>query len=223
MAGHRDPTDRKKIKRENEVRDVAAICKIGFPGDLGATPAGEAGDGGRKMKARGTLIRRFPLTESSLIVHWCTHENGIVKTVAKGGRGPRSPFAGKLDLFYHCEVEIHPARKGDLHLLKELQLDRPRIGLRRNYLQTLAASYFVALVERVVEPETPMPEIADLLDRGLDYLDTRDADRRAVRHFERQLAGFLGILEAETEAIRCIGDHFGGIPSQRSELEARLS
>ena len=103
------------------------------------------------MKALGTLIRRSPLTETSLIVHWCTHENGIVKTVAKGARRPKSLFSGKLDLFYRCEVEIHPAKKGDLHILKDLTLQSPRLGLRRNYQQTLAASYFVKLGDSVDE------------------------------------------------------------------------
>lgn len=176
-----------------------------------------------EMKAHGTLIRRFPLTESSLIVHWCTRESGIVKTVAKGARRPRSPFAGKLDLFYQCEVEIHPASKGDLHILKDLALDRPRLGLRRNYLQTLAASYFVALIERVAEHGTPVPELADLLERGLNYLEDQDADLRAVRHFEKQLAAFLGIAEPGCPPIHTIGQVFGGIPAQRAELEGRFS
>ncbi|MCG8600565.1 MAG: DNA repair protein RecO [Verrucomicrobiales bacterium] len=174
------------------------------------------------MKARGTLIRRSPLTETSLIVHWCTHENGIVKTVAKGARRPKSPFAGKLDLFYLCEIEVHPAKKGDLHILKELKLERPRLGLRKNYLQTLAASYFVKLVDRVSEPETPLPEIADLLDRGLNFLEENDADWRAVNHFEKQLAQFLGVIEPGVEPIRSLGDIFGKMPDQRGELEGRL-
>lgn len=174
------------------------------------------------MKARGTLIRRSPLTETSLIVHWCTHENGIVKTVAKGARRPKSPFAGKLDLFYLCEIEVHPAKKGDLHILKELKLERPRLGLRKNYLQTLAASYFVKLVDRVSEPETPLPEIADLLDRGLNFLEDNDADWRAVNHFEKQLAQFLGVVEPGVEPIRSLGDIFGKMPDQRGELEGRL-
>lgn len=174
------------------------------------------------MKARGTLIRRTPLTETSLIVHWCTHENGIVKTVAKGARRPKSPFAGKLDLFFLCEVEIHPARSGDLHILKDIRLERPRLGLRRNYLQTLAASYFVKLIDLVAETGTPLPEMADLLDRGLDYLDEHDADWRALTHFEKQLAGFLGVTETGIAPIRSIGDVFGRIPPQRAELERRL-
>lgn len=174
------------------------------------------------MKARGTLIRRSPLTETSLIVHWCTHENGIVKTVAKGARRPKSPFAGKLDLFYLCEVEIHPAKNGDLHILKDLTLERPRLGLRRNYLQTLAASYFVKLIEQVSEPEAPAPELADLLDRGLNYLEDTEADWRAIRHFEKQLAEFLGVRQSGIEPIHSIDGLFGKTPKQRSELEQRL-
>ncbi len=174
------------------------------------------------MKAHGTLIRRSLLTETSLIVHWCTHENGIVKTVAKGARRPKSPFAGKLDLFYLCELEIHPARNGDLHILKDLTIQRPRLGLRRNYLQTLAASYFVKLIDQVAESETPLPELADLLDRGLNYLEDHDADQRAVTHFEKQLGEFLGVLEPGLDPIRCIQRHFGTIPPQREELVQRF-
>lgn len=174
------------------------------------------------MKTRGTLIRRSQLTETSLIVHWCTHENGIVKAVAKGARRPKSPFAGKLDLFYLCELEIHPARSGDLHILKDLTIERPRLGLRRNYLQTLAASYFVKLIDLVAEDGTPLPELADLLDRGLNYLEDHDADQRAIVHFERQLSESLGVLEPGREPVRSIREHFGNVPPQREELMQRI-
>lgn len=174
------------------------------------------------MKARGTLIRRSPLTETSLIVHWCTHENGIVKTVAKGARRPKSPFAGKLDLFFLCELEIHPAKSGDLHILKDLTIERARFGLRKNYLQTLTASYFVKLVDRVSELETPLPEIADLLERGLNYLEENDANWKALTHFEKQLAELLGVVEPGIDPIRCLDDVFGKMPEQRREIAEAL-
>jgi DNA repair protein RecO (recombination protein O) len=175
-----------------------------------------------KMKARGTLIRRSLLTETSLIVHWCTREYGIIKTVAKGARRPKSSFAGKLDLFYSCEIEIHPAKTSDLHILKDLQIEKARLALRRDYGQTLAASYFVKLIDRIAEPEAAIPEIADLLDRGLDYLDSNDANLKAVEHFEKQLAQFLGILQNGIDPIRSISDLIGNPPKQRSELIERL-
>lgn len=174
------------------------------------------------MKSLGTLIRRYPLTETSLIVHWCTREHGIVKTVAKGARRPKSAFAGKLDLFFLCELEIHPAREGDLHTLKDLCVLRPRLGLRRSYLQTLAASYFVKWIDQVAESGTPLEDLADLLDRGLDYLDTKDADRRGLLHFEKELARFLGVIEPGIEPHRSLGHFCGGIPPQREDLMTRV-
>lgn len=175
------------------------------------------------MKTVGTIIRRTALTETSLIVHWCCEEHGIVKTVAKGARRPKSPFAGKLDLFHRCEAEIHPARSGDLHILREVALLSPRLGLRRSYLQTLGASYFVKLVERVSEPETPLPEIAELLERALDYLDASEVSWRAVERFERRLAEILGVARPGAGALECLAALLGSVPPQREELRERLA
>jgi len=174
------------------------------------------------MKARGTLVKITALTESSLIVHWCTPDHGIVKTVARGARRSKSPFAGKLDLFFRCEIEAAEARRGDLHTLRELSVEKPRLGLRRSYVETLAASYFVKLVTRVAEPETPLPEIADLLERGLDYLEENEADTRALFHFEKQLATILGIREPGTDPVDSLRDVFGSVPKQRAELMERI-
>jgi len=174
------------------------------------------------MKARGTLIRSTALTETSLIVHWCTDEFGIIKTVAKGARRPKSPFAGKLDLFFFCEIEVHPSKRGDLHTLKDLNLERARLGLRRSYVQTLAASYFAKLIDQIAEPDAPMPELADLLERGLNYLEENDIDLRAMNHFEKQLAENLGVLQTGVAPFLSILDLFGRLPKQREELLERI-
>ncbi len=174
------------------------------------------------MKARGTLIQRTLLTETSVIAHWCTREHGIIRTVAKGARRPKSPFAGRLDLFYRCELEIVTARKGDLHVLSDLQVSDPRIGLRRNYLQILAASYFVKWISLAAEEGTPLTEMADLLERALDYLSEKDVDLRAVLHFEKRLATLLGVVELGIEPNRCLARHVGRVPNHREELIDRL-
>lgn len=174
------------------------------------------------MKTRGTLIRTHPLTETSLIVRWCTGEHGLLKTVAKGARRPRSAFAGKLDLFFHCEIEVRPSRSSDLHLLTEARLEKPRLGLRRDYLTTLAASYFVRMVDRAAEPEDPIPEIAGLMERGLDHLDGSAPSLRALLHFEKELARHLGVLETGISPHLSLQQLCGDLPPQREELLARL-
>jgi len=54
----------------------------------------------------GLILRTRPLTDTSLIVHWLTPEFGRLATVAKGARRPKSPFAGKLDLFYLADLSF---------------------------------------------------------------------------------------------------------------------
>ncbi len=49
------------------------------------------------QRSEGIVIRLHPLGDTSLIVHWLTPEHGRLATVAKGARGPKSVFRGKLD------------------------------------------------------------------------------------------------------------------------------
>ena len=56
------------------------------------------------------LLRKRKLSDTSLIVSWCTESLGCIQTVAKGARRPKSPFAGKLDLFFEAEISIVRSR-----------------------------------------------------------------------------------------------------------------
>jgi DNA repair protein RecO (recombination protein O) len=173
-------------------------------------------------KCQGTIIRRTPLTESSQIITWCTEGHGIIRAVAKGARRPKSAFAGKLDLFFETEFEIARSKKSDLHILRDLVVTSPRFGLRDSYLQTLAASYFVQLLDLVAEPETPIAPLHNLLARALDYLESSKPDRRAVIHFETQLATSLGVLDPECPAAETIAGIYNRLPKSRSELLERI-
>jgi DNA repair protein RecO (recombination protein O) len=174
-------------------------------------------------KAMATLLRTSRLTETSLIVHWCSDQRGLIKTAAKGALRPDSPFAGKLDLFFEAELVYVPSRQGDLHTLKEVSVLHPRDGIRNTYLNTLAAACFVRWVELVAERETPIPEIADLLRRALDFLDRKPADRKALLHFERQLAAATGVADPDSLPAAALARAFGAEPPQRKELASALS
>ena len=92
-------------------------------------------------KARGIVIRLTRLGDTSLIVHWCTEEAGLLKTVAKGARRAKSPFAGKLDLFVEADLVWVPSRKSELHILKEAEVAEFRTELRRSYADTMCCTF----------------------------------------------------------------------------------
>lgn len=172
--------------------------------------------------ATGIVIRTRKLTETSLIVSWCSQEWGVFKTVAKGARGRKSAFAGQLDLFVEAELEWVRSRSSELHTLREMRVVNLRQSLRVDYGRTVVAAYFGELVERAVESESEIPEIFDLLQRGLDFLAEGGELRRALPFFEKELAGHLGVGRAAGYSARLQEVLAGGFPRSRREA-ARLA
>lgn len=167
------------------------------------------------------LLRKRKLSDTSLIVSWCTESLGWIDTVAKGARRPKSVFAGKLDLFFEAEIQIKRSRRSSLHTLTEAVLRNPFGGIRENYLRTQAASYFVELIEISTEPEHPTPELFHLLRRAFGFLDAHDADLRAVRHFEAELARLAGVHDVarlKSDPAAALGALFGRLPRGRGAL-----
>ena len=184
------------------------------------------------------LLRKRKFSDTTLIVSWCTELVGCVQTIAKGARRPKSPFAGKLDLFFEAEISIVRSRKSDLHTLAEVVLKNPFAGIRSNYLRTQTAAYFVELIEICTERDHREPELFGLLRRAFGYLDANDPTPRAVAHFETELARIAGVhrtkpvgdaVNVPGEAVSfpsaafALGNLFGRLPLSRTPLLKTLA
>src|SRR5881628_2420946 len=101
--------------------------------------------------ATGLILRTRPLTETSLIVNWLTLEFGRISTVAKGARRPKSPFLGKLDLFYEADFSFTRSRRSELHTLREVSLRDLHPALRQELGYLQQASYCGRLIEQATE------------------------------------------------------------------------
>jgi len=141
--------------------------------------------------------------------------------VAKGARRAKSPFAGKLDLFFEAEISIVQSRKSDLHTLTEVVVKNPFAGIRSNYLRTQTAAYFIELIEICTERDHREPELFALLRRAFGYLDTNNPMPRAVAHFETELAHIAGVhdkRELKADPAFALGNLFGRLPLSRTPL-----
>lgn len=143
--------------------------------------------------ATGLVLRTRPLTETSLIVHWLTPDLGRLATVAKGARRPKSPFQGKLDLFYLADFSFARSRRSELHTLREVSLreTHPRLRQELGYLQQ--ASYCAALVEQATETDTALPGVFDLMSDLLAHLPIQTAQAQTIFAFELKLLENLGL------------------------------
>jgi DNA repair protein RecO (recombination protein O) len=167
------------------------------------------------------LLRKRKLSDTSLIVSWCTESLGCIQTVAKGARRAKSPFAGKLDLFFEAEIQIARSRKSNLHTLTEIALRNPFGGIRKNHLRTQTAAYFVELIEICTESDHHEPELFALLRRAFGYLNENDATAKAIAHFETELARITGVHDAKmlkNEPAFALGNLFGRLPLSRTPL-----
>ncbi len=172
------------------------------------------------------LLRKRKFSDTSLIVSWCTESLGCIQTVAKGARRAKSPFAGKLDLFFEAEISIISSRKSNLHTLAEVVLKNPFGDIRTNYRRMQTAAYFVELIEICTERDHREPELFALLRRAFGYLDANNPNTRAVAHFETELARVAGvhdIRKLKANPAFALGNLFGRLPLSRAPLLKTLA
>src|SRR5437762_9475184 len=144
-------------------------------------------------RATGVILRTRPLTETSLIVQWLTAQYGRISTVAKGARRAKSPFSGKLDLFYEGEFSFVRSRRSDLHTLSEVAIRETNKALRRDLLCLRQAAYCAALLEQTTETGTPLPGVSELVGGVLHQIANTSPQPRTVFAFELKLLRELGL------------------------------
>lgn len=144
-------------------------------------------------RASGLILRIRPLTETSLIVHWLTPELGRIATVAKGARRAKSPFRGKLDLFFAADFSFQRSRRSELHNLREVVLRETNESLRREMAYFQQASYCATLIEQTTETETPLQNIFQLMSDFLAHLPLQPPQALTIFAFEMKLLNELGL------------------------------
>ncbi len=144
-------------------------------------------------RATGLIFRTYPLTETSLIIHWLTEDLGRLATVAKGALRAKSPLRGKLDLFYLADFSFQRSRRSDLHTLREVKLLEAHTFLRRDLGCLRQAAYGAALIEQTTEVESPIPALYHLMHGLLQALQKLGAQPLILLAFEMKLLAESGL------------------------------
>ncbi len=171
-------------------------------------------------RTTGVILRTRLLTETSLIVHWLTPDLGRVATVAKGARRPKSPFRGKLDLFYLADFSFARSARSELHTLREVVLSDTHAALRADYSRLQQAAYGAALIEQTTETDTPLPEVFALMSALLHQLVTRPPTATNILAFELKLLHELGQSPEFSEARLSPGARLIAVKLRDDDWEA---
>jgi len=144
-------------------------------------------------RATGLILRTYPLTETSLIIHWLTREQGRLATVAKGARRPKSPFRGKLDLYFLADFSFLRSRRSQLHTLREIVLRDTHPALRTDIACLQQAAYGSGLIEKFTETDTPLPGCFQLFSDWLRLLSQPRPPKHTALIFETKLLVEFGL------------------------------
>lgn len=173
------------------------------------------------MNAEATVLKLYPLGENGLIVVWCTEE-GIIRTARQKRQKAQQPLCRAPGPLLPVPHAVDAGKNGRPALPTSADLLSPRLPLRKSYLRLSAAGYFARLFLQMLEPDTPIPEFYDLLQRAYAYLENNDPSLRAVLHFEQELARLHGIAHPGIPAHVILKSHFGKLPPQREKLLGSL-
>jgi DNA repair protein RecO (recombination protein O) len=149
---------------------------------------------------RGIILRTRTLTETSLIVHWLTPDFGRIATIAKGARRQKSPFAGKLDLFYLADFSFSRSHSSDLHNLREVSPRETHGAIREDILKLQRAAYAASFIVQATETETPLPAIYEIMREFLKCLGMKKGAAQIIFAFELKLLGELGLEPDQAKA-----------------------
>lgn len=138
------------------------------------------------------VLRGVDFSETSKIVTLLARDLGKVAAIAKGGRRIRSAFDLSLDVLSVCRICVIRKPTAELDLLTEARLEERFVGLQRN-LPALYAGYFAAeIVDALLQPHDPHPEVYDETVAALRSLDAGHDRLRAVGRLTARLLVELG-------------------------------
>ena len=158
------------------------------------------------MPANRTLalvLRSIEVFETSLVVTLFTRELGKVSVLAKGGRRPKSPFQGGLDLLGVSDIVLFPKASEALDLLVEAAPIERFASLRRDLAALYAGYYIAELLSDLTDFHDPHPRLFDAARITLRHLGEAELRLLRVLRFELACLRELGLMPALEACAHC--------------------
>ena len=150
------------------------------------------------MSASKTLafvLKTQDYRDTSLLATFYTRDHGKVRGIVKGIRDARARFGSTLEPFSLNEILFYKRKRGgDLHLITQIDLIDLFQEMRDDLERLSYASYFIDLLNELVEVEDPNPVIFDLLQDSILFLSSGASCKRTARIFEVKLFEQLGLM-----------------------------
>jgi DNA repair protein RecO (recombination protein O) len=141
----------------------------------------------------GFLLRKFPYSESSLVLKAFTREHGVVSFMAKGARRQNSRLHGLLEPGLHLQFLFPAHARGEMRILSDVALLRDFSAVRDDISRQGLAQVFGELLLKYLPDGARAPDYHDLMLRALERVESVEADgpESVSGQLLTQLAAFL--------------------------------
>ncbi len=155
-------------------------------------------------KTQAFALKTQDYRDTSLLATFYTRDYGKIRGIVKGIRGSRAGFGSTLEPFSLNEILFYKRKRGgDLHLITQIDLEGLFPEVRHDLERVSYASYFIDLLNELVETEDPSPGIFSLLHDSLLFLSSGASCKRTARIYEVKLLELLGLMPEIKVCVIC--------------------
>ena len=94
------------------------------------------------IKLDGLILKSFPFSETSRIIHLLTSE-GKLAAMAKGANRPKSKFAGRLEPIYRVQAILQRKESRNMDMLTEIEILDPYKNLVKDFEKIVYANAII--------------------------------------------------------------------------------
>ena len=132
------------------------------------------------FKINGVIIRKFDYSNTSVIFHILSPDNGIVHILARGAKNKKNSFSGKLELFQEVYCIYFKTGKSELFILKECGFIKDFPIIKKDISLFYISSFMLEIVSLFPWEELDASKVYRLITAIFSYFEKSSEDQRIL-------------------------------------------
>ena len=155
------------------------------------------------LKTPAIVLKSFDFRETSRIATFFSRDHGKVSGVLKGIRKDPRKFGSSLDQFTINDIVYYQYRNSELHLISQCDLRQFFLPVRQDLKKSLAASYILELVNKIMPVEEENKKVYQLMLDFLTSLETATDISKLVYMFQIKILLYSGFRPHLDTCLKC--------------------
>ncbi len=155
-------------------------------------------------KARGIVLNKRDLRETSLIVDFYTREFGKVCGILKGIRTDPKKFGSNLEIFSLNEIVFYRKLHSHLHLVSQADKTENFTGARQSMERVTCAGFMMEMLASIMQLEDKNEEVFDLALASLKELETNYNPEKIATIFKIKMLSLSGFKPHFDSCVCCL-------------------